>query len=41
VARAEFVVMICGDVMTMPGFAAVPAAYDIGLDEQGNIVGMF
>jgi formate--tetrahydrofolate ligase len=40
-AGAEFVVMICGDIMTMPGLPAVPAANHIGLDAQGNIVGMF
>jgi formate--tetrahydrofolate ligase len=40
-AGAEFVVMICGDIMTMPGLPAAPAAHGIGLDEQGNIVGMF
>jgi formate--tetrahydrofolate ligase len=40
-AGAEFVVMICGDIMTMPGLPPVPAAHSIGLDEQGNIHGMF
>ena len=38
---AEFVVMICGDVMTMPGLPRVPAANAIGVDEAGEIVGLF
>ena len=40
-AGAEFIVMICGDVMTMPGLPAVPSAVKIDLDDNGNIVGMF
>jgi formate--tetrahydrofolate ligase len=40
-AGAEFVVMICGDVMTMPGLPVVPSAVKIDLDDKGNIVGMF
>jgi len=40
-AGAEFVVMICGDVMTMPGLPAEPAAASIDLDEQGRVVGLF
>ncbi|HLQ11660.1 MAG TPA: formate--tetrahydrofolate ligase [Steroidobacteraceae bacterium] len=40
-AGAEFIVMICGDIMTMPGLPSAPAACAIDLDEQGNIVGMF
>jgi formate--tetrahydrofolate ligase len=40
-AGAEFVVAICGDVMTMPGLPKVPSAEVIGLDEQGQIVGLF
>jgi formate--tetrahydrofolate ligase len=40
-AGAEFIVMICGDIMTMPGLPAVPAACAIDLDDKGNIVGMF
>jgi formate--tetrahydrofolate ligase len=39
-AGAEFVVMVCGDVMTMPGLPKVPAAEHIDLDEQGRIVGL-
>jgi len=40
-AGAEFVVMICGDVMTMPGLPKVPAANNIDVDEQGRITGLF
>jgi formate--tetrahydrofolate ligase len=40
-AGAEFVVMICGDIMTMPGLPKVPAANSIDVDEHGRIVGLF
>lgn len=40
-AGARFVVMICGDIMTMPGLPAVPAANSIDVDESGRIVGLF
>jgi formate--tetrahydrofolate ligase len=40
-AGAEFVVMICGDIMTMPGLPRVPASVNIDIDEKGRIVGMF
>ena len=40
-AGAEFVVMICGDIMTMPGLPKVPAANSIDVDENGKIVGLF
>jgi formate--tetrahydrofolate ligase len=40
-AGAEFVVMICGDIMTMPGLPKVPAANSIDVDENGRIVGLF
>jgi formate--tetrahydrofolate ligase len=40
-AGAEFIVMICGDVMTMPGLPKVPAANSIDVDEQGRITGLF
>jgi len=40
-AGAEFIVMICGDVMTMPGLPKVPAANNIDVDESGKIVGLF
>ncbi|HSI60689.1 MAG TPA: formate--tetrahydrofolate ligase [Ideonella sp.] len=39
-AGAEFVVMVCGDIMTMPGLPAVPAAEHIDLDEYGQVVGL-
>ena len=40
-AGAEFVVMICGDIMTMPGLPRVPAANTIDVDDSGKIVGLF
>ncbi|WP_019182351.1 formate--tetrahydrofolate ligase [Microbacterium yannicii] len=40
-AGAEFVVMICGDIMTMPGLPAVPAAESIDVTDDGTIVGLF
>jgi len=40
-AGAEFVVMVCGDVMTMPGLPKVPSAHAIDIDDAGNIVGLF
>jgi formate--tetrahydrofolate ligase len=40
-AGAGFVVMICGDVMTMPGLPAVPAAESIDVDDHGRILGLF
>ena len=40
-AGAGFVVMICGDIMTMPGLPRVPAAEAIGLDDKGQVVGLF
>jgi formate--tetrahydrofolate ligase len=40
-AGAEFVVAICGDIMTMPGLPRVPAANNIEVDAQGRITGLF
>jgi len=40
-AGAEFVVVICGDVMTMPGLPKVPAANNIELAPDGRITGLF
>src|SRR5690242_354803 len=40
-AGAEFIVMICGDIMTMPGLPKVPAANSIDVDDTGKIVGLF
>ncbi len=39
-AGAEFVVMVCGDIMTMPGLPKVPAAELIDIDAQGRISGL-
>jgi formate--tetrahydrofolate ligase len=40
-AGAEFVVMICGEIMTMPGLPRVPAANNIEVAEDGRIAGLF
>ena len=40
-AGAEFVVAICGDIMTMPGLPKVPAADSIDVGADGKIVGLF
>ena len=40
-AGAEFVVAICGDIMTMPGLPRVPAADAIDVSPDGKIVGLF
>jgi formate--tetrahydrofolate ligase len=40
-AGAEFVVMVCGDIMTMPGLPKVPSAEKIDIDEKGVVVGLF
>ena len=39
-AGAGFVVMVTGDIMTMPGLPRVPASDHIDIDEDGNIVGL-
>lgn len=39
-AGAGFVVAICGTIMRMPGLPRHPAALDIGLDDDGQIVGL-
>ena len=39
-AGAGFVVMVTGDIMTMPGLPKVPASDHIDIDENGNIVGL-
>jgi len=39
-AGAEFVVMVCGDIMTLPGLPKVPAAELIDIDSQGRISGL-
>ena len=38
---AEFLVVICGDIMTMPGLPKTPSANSIGVDESGEIYGIF
>jgi formate--tetrahydrofolate ligase len=40
-AGARFIVMICGDIMTMPGLPAKPAANSISVDDEGVISGLF
>jgi formate--tetrahydrofolate ligase len=40
-AGAEFVVVICGELMTMPGLPKVPAADAIDIGPDGRIVGLF
>ena len=40
-AGAGFVVVLTGDIMTMPGLPKVPAAETIDIDEQGQTVGLF
>jgi len=40
-AGAEFVVMVCGDVMTMPGLPKLPSAEKIDLDDTGRVRGLF
>ena len=40
-AGAEFIVMICGDIMTMPGLPKVPSAEKIDLTDDGKVVGLF
>ena len=40
-AGAEFIVMVCGDIMTMPGLPKVPSAEKIDLTADGKVVGLF
>jgi formate--tetrahydrofolate ligase len=40
-AGAEFIVVVCGEVMTMPGLPKVPSADKIDIDAQGRVVGLF
>jgi formate--tetrahydrofolate ligase len=40
-AGAEFIVAVCGDIMTMPGLPKVPSADKIDIDAQGRVVGLF
>jgi formate--tetrahydrofolate ligase len=38
---AEFIVAICGNIMTMPGLPKTPAAERINIDSDGRISGLF
>ena len=38
---AEFIVVVCGEIMTMPGLPSVPAANSIRLNDNGEIEGLF
>jgi formate--tetrahydrofolate ligase len=40
-AGAEFVVAVCGDIMTMPGLPRIPAANNIAVNAEGRITGLF
>ena len=40
-AGAGFVVVVCGDIMTMPGLPRVPAANSIRLNDAGEVEGLF
>ena len=40
-AGAEFIVAVCGDIMTMPGLPRVPSADNIRLNDEGNVEGLF
>jgi formate--tetrahydrofolate ligase len=40
-AGAEFIVMVCGDIMTMPGLPKVPSAEKIDLTDDGKVIGLF
>ena len=40
-AGAGFIVVLTGDIMTMPGLPKVPSAEKIDVDDNGNIIGLF
>ena len=40
-AGAQFVVMVCGDIMTMPGLPKIPASNSIDITDDGRIIGLF
>jgi formate--tetrahydrofolate ligase len=40
-AGAEFIVVVCGDIMTMPGLPRVPSADSIKLNDKGQVEGLF
>ena len=40
-AGAEFIVVVCGEIMTMPGLPRIPASEGIDVDDEGLIQGLF
>ncbi|MEP6656741.1 MAG: formate--tetrahydrofolate ligase [Betaproteobacteria bacterium] len=40
-AGAEFIVLVCGDIMTMPGLPKRPSSERIDVDQDGKVVGLF
>jgi formate--tetrahydrofolate ligase len=40
-AGAEFIVVVCGEIMTMPGLPKIPASEGIDVDDEGLIQGLF
>ena len=40
-AGAGFIVIVCGDIMTMPGLPREPAANRISINSEGDVVGLF
>ncbi len=40
-AGAEFIVVVCGDIMTMPGLPKVPSSERIDVDADGRVIGVF
>ena len=38
---AGWIVALCGDMQTMPGYGKTPAAMNVDIDERGEIVGLF
>jgi formate--tetrahydrofolate ligase len=38
---AGWIVALCGDMQTMPGYGARPAAFNVDIDEDGKTVGLF
>jgi formyltetrahydrofolate synthetase len=38
---AGWIVALCGDMQTMPGYGKKPAAFDVDIDDRGEVVGLF
>ncbi len=38
---AGWLVALCGDMQTMPGLSATPAAFNVDIDDEGRTVGLF